>query len=278
MQVVIRALNVLRALASKSRGASLQELHEELGIPVGSLHRVLATLAEQEFVTRSPSNRRYFLGPVARQLSEQGSNHSALLITPHSAIVAAADASGETVFLTELIGDRAVCVALREGRHPLRLFVRVGQEMPINAAASARALLAHLPEQVAHSLLEARPLSAFTKDTPTTVEAVDEHLALVRARGYDVCDDELDRGVWAVSAPVFTSTGSVAASVTLAAAGGRMRDPLARATAVQTILRAARALSDELGFTGEWSEIAVEPPAEPAEDEPPRRTPAEVAP
>lgn len=276
MQVVIRALNVLRAVAARSRGASLQELHEELGIPVGSLHRVLATLAEQEFVTRSPSNRRYFLGPVARQLTEQGSNHGALLVTPHPAIVAAADASGETVFLTELVGDRAVCVALREGRHPLRLFVRVGQVMPLNAAASARALLAHVPEEVAHGLLEARPLDAFTKDTPTTIEAVDEHLALVRARGYDVCDDELDRGVWAVSAPVFTSVGSVAASVTLAAAGGRMRDPLARATAVQTVLHAARALSDELGFAGEWSEIL--PAAAPSEPGPADAEPARKAP
>ncbi|MFJ3278461.1 IclR family transcriptional regulator [Streptomyces halstedii] len=252
MQVVVRALAVLRALAPKAKGASLQELHEELGIPVGSLHRVLATLMDEEFVTRSPRNRRYFLGPVARQLAEQTSGHSALLVTPHPAITAAAEASGETVFLTELIGDRAVCVALREGRHPLRLFVRIGQEMPWNAAASARALLAHQPQHIAHGLLEARPLSAFTDDTPTTMEGVDEHLALVRARGYDVCDDELDRGVWAVAAPTFTSTGSVAASVTLAAAGGRMRAPEVRARAVETVLAAARELSDELGFTGTW--------------------------
>ncbi|KUL55546.1 IclR family transcriptional regulator [Streptomyces sp. NRRL F-4489] len=261
----------MRTLAPKATGATLQELHEELGIPIGSLHRVLATLQEQEFVTRSPTNRRYFLGPVARQLSEQSTGHSALLVTPHPAIVTAAEASGETVFLTELIGDRAVCVALREGRHPLRLFVRIGQEMPWNAAASARALLAHLPGPVAHRLLDARPLSAFTDDTPTTLDTVNEHLALVRARGYDVCDDELDRGVWAVAAPAFTSTGSVAASVTLAAAGGRMRDPGKRAEAVRTVLTAARALSDELGFAGDWPDTVPdpEPPGTPA-----TRTPA----
>ncbi|WP_019548731.1 IclR family transcriptional regulator [Streptomyces sulphureus] len=252
MQVVVRALSVLRALAPKAKGATLQELHEELAIPVGSLHRVLATLTDEGFVTRSPRNRRYFLGPVARQLAEQNSGHSTLLVTPHSAITNAAAASGETVFLTELIGDRAVCVALREGRHPLRLFVRIGQEMPWNAAASARALLAHQPQHVAHGLLEARPLDPFTEDTPTTIESIDEHLALVRARGYDVCDDELDRGVWAVAAPTFTSTGSVAASVTLAAAGGRMRDPQVRSQAVETVLATARELSDELGFVGDW--------------------------
>ncbi|MEV4330999.1 IclR family transcriptional regulator [Streptomyces sp. NPDC049597] len=264
MQVVVRALHVLRALAAKPKGATLQELHEELGIPVGSLHRLLTTLGNEDFVTRSPVNRRFFLGPIARQLAEQNQHQSALLVTPHRAVVAAAEASGETVFLTELIGDRAVCVALSEGRHPLRLFVRIGQEMPLHAAASGRSLLAYRPEPDVRNLLAKRALTAFTEETPVTVDEVLAHLTLVRARGYDVCDDELDRGVWAVSSPVFTSTGAVAASVTLAAAGSRMRDPLTRATAVQTVLTAARELSTELGFNGEWPDGAGDPAASPA--------------
>jgi IclR family acetate operon transcriptional repressor len=239
----------------------LQELHERLGIPVGSMHRMLATLSEQGYVTRSPSNRRYFLGPAARQLSEQNRDGHGSLVAPHPAVVSAAEDSGETVFLTELVGDRPVCIALVPGRHPLRLFVRIGQEMPLHAAASSRASLAYLSEDEARRLLAGHPLTAFTRDTPTTVDQVLEHLALVRARGYDVCDDELDRGVWAVSAPIFTSTGHVNASVTLAAAAARLRDPLKRTQATQLVLTAARAMSEELGFTGE---VAVaDPPAPP---------------
>ncbi|MER6673371.1 IclR family transcriptional regulator [Streptomyces sp. NPDC000983] len=270
MQVVVRTLHVLRALAGKAKGATLQELHEELDIPVGSLHRLLATLAAEDFVTRSVVNRRYFLGPIARQLAEADQHRSALLVTPHSAITAAAASSGETVFLTELIGDRAVCVALSEGRHPLRLFVRIGQEMPLHAAASGRSLLAYRSEPAVRKLLAKHVLMSFTEATPSTVEEVLAHLTLVRARGYDVCDDELDRGVWAVSSPIFTSTGTVAASVTLAAAGSRMRDPLTRADAVRTILEAGRELSGELGFSGEWPGAtdsgvpASRVPAEPA--------------
>lgn len=251
MQVVVRALQVLRALAPKTKGATLQELHEELGIPTGSLHRLLVTLGEEEFITRSEVNRRYFLGPIARQLAEQNQHQSALLVTPHRAVVTAAETSGETVFLTEIIGDRAVCVALSEGSHPLRLFVRIGQEMPLHAAASGRALLAYRSEAETRRLLAKRELTAFTEETPVTVESVLAHLAVVRTRGYDVCDDELDRGVWAVSAPVFTSTGAVAASVTLAAAGSRMQDPVNRTGAVDTVLTASRDLSAELGFRGD---------------------------
>lgn len=257
MQVVIRALSALRALASKDKGASLQELHEELDIPLGSVHRVLTTLMQENFVTRSPTNKRYFLGPAARQLGEQAPHQTALLSTPHKAVAEAAESSGETVFLTELIGARALCVALVEGRHPLRLFVQIGQEVPLHAAASGRSLLAYLPEPTVRRVLDAHSLDAFTADTPTTAEEVVEHLALIRARGYDICDDELDRGVWAVSAPVFTSAGSVAASVTLAAAGSRMSNPVTRDSAMETVLNAARELSAELGFIGDGMVITV---------------------
>ncbi|MHB1612887.1 MAG: IclR family transcriptional regulator [Actinomycetes bacterium] len=248
MQPVIRALRVLQILAPSYRGLSLQELHEALDIPVGSVHRLLATLADQGFVTRSPANRRYFLGPAARQLAEQNTSTDSLLVSPHPAVLEVAHQTGETVFLTELFGDRAVCVALVEGRHPLRLFVRIGQEMPLHAAASARCLLAYAQESLTRLLLTAHPLAEFTPETPTGVEEVLGHLALVRGRGYDVCDDELDRGVWAVAAPVFVSTGHVCASITMAGAGERMRDRKTRVEATEAVVAAAGRMSEELGY------------------------------
>jgi DNA-binding IclR family transcriptional regulator len=271
MQLVIRALRVLRALAPETKGVTLQQLHIELDIPLGSLHRLLATLCEQDFVTRSPVNRRYFLGPAARQLGQVSSQQGALLAEPHPAVVEAAQQSRETVFLTELVGDRAICVALVEGTHPLRLFVRIGQDMPLHAAAASRALLAYLDTAAATRVLASRALTPFTRDTPSTVEEVLDHLALIRGRGYDVCDDELDRGVWAVAAPVFSSTGEPVASVTMAAAGGRMRDPLDRTTATHTVLAAARQMSQELGHSGKEAGWIASTEAMPIEAEHPAR-------
>lgn len=248
MQVVVRALAVLRTLASTATGMSLGQLAERLEVPQGSMHRLLAVLQSEGFITRSPSNRRYFLGPAARQLAEENGHQHAALVTPHPALVQAADRSGETVFLTELVGDRAVCVSLVESNHPLRMFVRIGQDMPLHAAASARTLLADRdPDEVRH-LLESRPFTVFTDETCTDIGAMQEHLTVVRARGYDVCDDELDRGVWAVSAPVRASTGRVAASVTLAAPAYRVAQQGRRDQALSTVREAAQAMSEDLGW------------------------------
>ncbi|MGH3098810.1 MAG: IclR family transcriptional regulator [Streptosporangiales bacterium] len=259
MQPVVRALAVLKTLAPSATGKTMAELSECLDVPQGSMHRVLAVLEREQFITRSPTNRRYFLGPAARQLAEVNAQQNGLLLSPHPALRAAAEECDETVFLTELVGDRAICVSLVESTHPLRMFVRIGQDMPLHAAASARTLLAHMDESAARRLLESRPLTHYTDSTPATVEEVLEHLVVVRARGYDVCDDELDHGVWAVSTPVRASTGRVVASVSMAVPSHRVEDIAERERLRGVVLRAAARLAGDLGWAGDDDAAALEP-------------------
>lgn len=253
MQPVVRALSILRTLAAHPEGMSLSGLSGELNVPQGSMHRLLSVLEDEEFVSRSPTNRHFFLGPAARQLSDENARRHALLVPAHPALAEAADRSGETVFLTELIGDRAVCVSLVESTHPLRMFVRIGQDMPLHAAASARTLLADLPPEQTRRLLTGRKLTAYTAGTVTDPDELLDMLALIRARGYDVCDDELDRGVWAIAAPVRASTGRVVASVTLAGPSHRVTEPHHRDSYREIVFEAARAMAADLG----WSEPEV---------------------
>ena len=249
MQVVVRALAVLRVLVGEQRGLAMGEISERLEMPLASTHRILGVLERERFVTRSPSNRRYFLGPAARDLARTDLVRESALVTPHQAVAEASRATGETVFLSELVGSGVVCLALSESRHPLRLFVRVGQEMPLHAAAAARVLLAGRSSAEARALLERRtPLVAFTSDTPSTVEQVMDRLAVIHQRGYDVCHSELDDNVGAVSAPVCSSTGEVVASVTLAAPMYRMAEDTPRAAATEAVLTAAAAMAADLGW------------------------------
>jgi IclR family transcriptional regulator, acetate operon repressor len=248
IEVVVRAIEVLNAVAAARSGRTLQELHDELDIPVGSLHRILATLSQSDYLRRSPVTKRYFVGRAARALTGGTGSASARLVQPPPALVEAATETGETTFLTELVGDVPVCVSIVEAEHALRLFVRIGQEMPLHAAASSRAILAHLDEGVARTLLAgAAPLTEYTAGTPRDVEDVMRVLKEVRSQGYAVCDNELDPNAWAVSAPIRDGDDRVTSSVTVTAPSARMADPEARARATRAVLRAAEALSAELG-------------------------------
>ena len=242
MQPIIRALSILRAVAVADHGLNLQEVAERARLPLTSAHRIVAVLTEQDFLTRSPTNRRYFIGPGARELSERAAAPASGSLGRNPALEEAAHATGETVFLTELIEGRAVCVALIEAARPLRLILRIGQELPLHTAASARVLLADLPDDEVRRMLARRP------DGPHSIDAVVEHLDLVRARGYDVCDDEPDIGVWAVSAPIRHASGRVRASLTIAAPAARVGDSHARERMIAEADAAAGLMSSDLGF------------------------------
>ncbi|TAM70195.1 MAG: IclR family transcriptional regulator [Microbacteriaceae bacterium] len=247
MQVVVRALSVLSCLAENPHGLTLQQLHTRLDIPLASIYRIVATLEHENFVARSAATKRYSLGQGARRLG-RGPDYTAHLVPPPAPLLDLAAATNETVFLTQLIDSRVVCVALVESRHHLRLFVRVGQEMPLHAAASARAILAFRDPVLVEALLSSNPPGFLAKDTLRNAGEVIDHLGAVRERGFDICDNELDDDVWAVSAPVFDATGRVEYAVALAAASARMQTPEKRTSAVAEVLSAAQKLSADLGY------------------------------
>jgi DNA-binding IclR family transcriptional regulator len=256
MHVVVRALSVLTALSDRREGLTLQNLHRNLGIPLGSMHRLLRTLEGEQFVTRSPSTKRYSLGAAALALGYH-EQYDPFLVPPPQAVIDAGRQSGETVFLTRLIDSRVVCVSLVESVHPLRLYVRVGQEMPLHAAASARAVLAYRDPALVEALLTAHRREAFTPGTIREVNQIIDHLAEIRHHGFDVCSSELDDDVWAVAAPVFNADGRVETSVALAAASRRAARPERQAELTRVVLAAAATLARSLGYAGPLREDAT---------------------
>jgi IclR family acetate operon transcriptional repressor len=247
MQPVVRALKALQGIAAARQGITLQCLSDELAIPIASTHRLLADLLQEQYVVRSEKTRRYFIGPAGRELGGyRGVNATSRIVHPALTLLAAE--TGETVFITELVGDVALAVSLVESRHPLRLFVRAGQEMPLHAAASARVLLSELPESEARTLLSHSPITPFAPSTPKSIAEVLAHLPMIRSRGYDICEDELDRNVWAIASPVRDASGQIIAATTLAAPAVRVAGEV-RTRYIELVVRAARSMTS--GRAGE---------------------------
>jgi IclR family acetate operon transcriptional repressor len=241
-RLLLRGLSILTCLADHPEGLTLQQISKEVDIPVGTAHRVLTSLQMSGFVDRSDTTRRFALGAEARRL---GTSVDEARAAP-DALTAAAVETGETSFLTKLRGRSVVCVSLVESRHHLRLFVKVGQELPLHAAASARTILAYSDPLFVEDLLSTANLAFYTIGTIRELNRLIDHLADIRQRGFDVCESELDENVWAVSAPVFGFDDTVQWALTIAAAEARVRTAESRAE-----MTAAATLSREFGFEGE---------------------------
>src|SRR6266566_6894895 len=76
---VVKTLNVLEHLGTSPSGTTLTEISTKLGIGKSTIHRLLATLRDHDFVWLDPMSSRYILGARILQLSEQ-LNHQSILI------------------------------------------------------------------------------------------------------------------------------------------------------------------------------------------------------
>jgi len=122
---------------------------------------------------------------------------------------------------------------------------------PLNAGASAKAILAFLSEDEIANRLSV-PLVAVTPNTITDPERLRADLAETRRRGYAISMEETDLGAGGVAAPVRTTDGYAIAAIGVAGPLHRLSD--ARLRQVGGIVRRlARVAESDLG--------AVRPPS-----------------
>ncbi len=245
MQVVLRALALLGCIAKSSSPPSLMELAAELELPQSTVHRLLTVLSAEEYVVRDDASRRYMPGPKLFDLvPSRRSDRLSLAAAP--VLQRLNERFSETAYIASLATDRAICMMVIESARPLRLNMRVGDHFPWHASAVARAILAFLPAALAQQLLADQPMDQFTINTPRTIEEVGAHLEAIRARGYDVCDDELDSGVWAAAAPIVVPGGGVHSSIGIGGPGDRFRSAAMRDAAVASVKEAAAEIAASL--------------------------------
>jgi DNA-binding IclR family transcriptional regulator len=105
--------------------------------------------------------------------------------------------TGETVILVRLIGRSAVCVHRVESAQRLRISFEPGQPLSLERGASARLLLAGLsPEQ------RREYLAPLAQRDPEAAARLEARAVLAGRQGYAISEEEVEKGVRAVSAPV----------------------------------------------------------------------------
>jgi DNA-binding IclR family transcriptional regulator len=246
MNVVIRTLHALTLIGESADGISLTEASERLGYPLATTHRLLKVLSDEEFIRRDPVTLEYYSGRRLLRLSSVARRET-LAATAELNLKQLSERFNETVMLTQLIDARAVCVALVESRRPLHLSVKIGQAVPLHAAASARVLYSGFDDEAIRALLSGHPFVQLMPGTPANVEEVLTHVENIRRYGYDVCDNEFDFDIWASAAPVRDSSGAIVAAVTLTASQERSLPEQRRHEIVQAVVATADDITLAIG-------------------------------
>jgi DNA-binding IclR family transcriptional regulator len=247
IQSVDRALRILEAMAAEERPLGLGEIGARVNLHVSTVHRLLATLRARRFVEQDESTGRYRIGTMALKVG--GSFLSGIdlreSLRPLLEILAAK--SAETANLVILQGLEAVYVDHVIGTKVAKLFTQVGQRVPLHCTAVGKALLAFAPPQERVALSSRMTLTRFTKKTFVTRKALAEELMAVRAAGYAVDREEHEDGVACLAAPVFDSSGRVAAAIGVSGPSGRVLTLVG--VLAKTVQTCAAQASRSLGYS-----------------------------
>ena len=219
VSMIERMTLVLDAFDGASARLTLQDIVDRSGLPRSTVHRILDQLVRLRWLDHRGGD--YGLGMRALELGGLAVAHNALREATAPLLHDLHVRTGVTVHLHVLDRLDVVCLDKLSGRSGIALPTRVGGRTPAHATASGKAILAWTDPRQVEATFRGKLVSRTPRTLPT-MEALEQELAKIRARGGLAYDrEESSPGVACVAAPLRGSARAVAA-VSLSGDSGRM--------------------------------------------------------
>jgi len=191
---VVGAIKVLRELWKRGeQGANQAGLVDSTGLSKSTMHNLLATLEENDFVRRDPDTRVYFLGPALIPLGAAATSQVKLLNSTVERITALAGEYGLSFAVAQRVGELEVQIVDRV--YPpsdVHVGITVGSTYGPKDGALGKVILAQLDEKRASRVLGLGELPAHTESSITSPEELLAEVAEVRGIGWATSRGELN--------------------------------------------------------------------------------------
>lgn len=204
IQVISRAVAVLRTLENEAEGLSLGEIAQRVALPRSTIQRIVGALTAEQFLVSASPKSRVKLGPALVRIGAA----AAVDVTAAAAPLLAelSKKTGETVDLSISSGSKAVFVSQVSGTHRLRAVSAVGESFPLHCTANGKALLAALPAP-AIAQLSRQPLEPSTANTIIDWKLLKIELEQIRVEAIAWDREEHAEGISAIGTAFLDGKG-----------------------------------------------------------------------
>lgn len=218
-----KILDILLLFDEDNLHLTVDDMYTRLGMPVSTVYRHVRLLCDNGFLEKSKDNQ-YSLGMTFLKLGRVAfSSNRDLRLLALPGMQRIAESIGESVSLMRLFNNEVICIENIEGKQALRVTIEPGRVHQLHAGASAKVILAYLPESEWKSRLQF-PLKRFTSTTFVDYTQLVNELNRIQSQGYSVSDGEIDIGARAIAVPIINRQGQIIAALSIEAPTARMDD------------------------------------------------------
>jgi len=223
-QLIARIAALLRVLAIRNRtGARLIELCRDTGLERSTVHRVLQGLVAEGLVMQEHKSKRYRLGNSIYELGLAAAPRTQLRDLCQPMLVAVAEQTGDTVFLSERVGFDGVCLDRKDGSYPIKAFVlEPGRRRPLLVGCGNLAMLSALDDDEVARICSATASQVAERYARLTPEVLQERIATTRKNGFAYTDVLETSGVSSVAVCIRDPSGRPLAALSVSSITTRL--------------------------------------------------------
>jgi DNA-binding IclR family transcriptional regulator len=243
---VASAIRLLKMFSEGEVELGVTTLAKRLGVAKSTAHRLASTLVAEGVLERNAETGKYRLGIALFGLGALVRQRMNVSNEARPHLFDLREATNETIHLAIL--DRAAIMYVYdlESTQAIRMRANLGERKPALCTAEGRAMLAFQSADYVEPILA----EGFRPRTPKTVTdpaLLRRALETVRELGYAREDEQSERGMRSIAAPIRDATGLAIAAVGMAGPAQRLSDAtLARFAPM--VVETAHVISTRLGY------------------------------
>jgi DNA-binding IclR family transcriptional regulator len=244
-----KCFNILDCLYSGDTLLTLEEITRAAGYKKTTCFRLLKTMRSLGIVELSPATKKYRYGTRLVATGLSALKHMDLRNSALPILQRLRDQTRETINLTILSGTEILYVERIMSDYLVNVNVNVGDRLPVYCASMGKVILAFLPENRVKKIIAATKFEPRTDRTIVSEAALIKELERIRTQGFALNDEELEKGLRAVAAPILNYTGEAFAAINIAWTTARRPDRTVFADFAKKVVAAAEQISGLMGYS-----------------------------
>lgn len=250
VQSLERALTILNKISEYPDGIPIARLSEQVGLTKSTTHRLLATMANMNYVVKDEETDKYKLGLQILFLSRNLFNNFNIVNTAKRYLEKLSQEVNETVHLCIEDHGEVIYIDKIESNQTIRMYSRIGSRAPMYCTGVGKILLSGMDKDYFEELISKMN---FIPKTPTTITSKEEfvkEIEKVKSQGFALDNSENEEVLRCIASPIYDHKGKIIASFSVSGPSNRVTMDVINHTLIEKMKQYSLEISKNLGYSG----------------------------